>query len=62
MIDEERIRHLRELCQQAEQLRAEATVLCQELGAQLERSLAANPPDQAHDWQRRERRRTPRER
>ena len=62
MIDNERIKQLRELCQQAEQLRLDAEKLCDELSIQLEKSLTANPPATAHDMSRTERRRTPRAR
>ena len=57
MVEDERIRHLRELCRQAEELRLEAEKLCGELGVQLERSLRSNPPDTAYDMQHGERRR-----
>jgi hypothetical protein len=61
VIDQDRIKHLRELCLQAQQLRIDAEKLCGELAEQLERSLTANPPTTAHDRSRRERRRTPRD-
>jgi hypothetical protein len=56
VIDDERIRQLRALCEQADKLREAAEKLCQELAEQLERSRARHPP------QVRDRRRVPRHR
>jgi hypothetical protein len=44
VIDDERLRQLKELCEQADKLREAAEKLCQELAEQIERSRARHPP------------------
>jgi hypothetical protein len=58
VIDDERIRQLKELCEQADALRVAADKLCKELSEQLDRSLERHPPSKPDP----ERRRTPRHR
>jgi hypothetical protein len=48
--DEERLQHLKELCEQAEELRKAAEKLCQEITVQIERSRRAHSP---HRYERR---------